>query len=97
MATSKALSVLKGALKACEGLDNVVQKFEDIIEIFADPFDLSWRAFDDIVFRGKQIADNVIKAVDQWEAEEYYDFGVSVGKLIYLILGDSDVPKPQTY
>jgi hypothetical protein len=86
----------QSAISDCEGVAGLLSDLEDIVEAFADPTALFWHSADNIIFHSGQIAGDVGSAVTAWQNQEWYNFGNSIGSIIYIVLNESAPRGPIT-
>ena len=83
---------VKEAIHECENVEKIVQIIEQVSEELEDPVELVFKSLYDIIFHGRQIADHVRGAIDNYEKKDWFGFGEDLGEVVARLLESPPTP-----
>jgi hypothetical protein len=90
------LKTTKDAMSDCASIKADWAKLEQMASIFASPTSLAYHIGKDLVINGKDIFKEVNTAVQDYETDQWEDFGYNLGEAAAkLILGDNSIAPAQ--
>jgi hypothetical protein len=75
-----AIQKIQAALKDCSSVKGDWEKMEKIAKEFKSPKSFAWHIAGDIWHNRVEITKEVHTAIDDWESQKWYDFGLQCGE-----------------
>lgn len=73
---------IPGTIAECESCAGIVQDFKNMATIFANPIFFLEKVGFNIFWHFRDITNDISKAKDDWNSENFFEFGEFVGKVI---------------
>ena len=73
---------IPGTIAECESCAGIIQDFKNMATIFANPIFFLEKVGFNIFWHFRDITNDISKAKDDWNSENFFEFGEFVGKVI---------------
>ena len=91
-AIGNALREIKAGITECDNVLEAMDKIDDVVAELSDPVALVVTSGWHIFWHVREITEDIKGAIDDWDHENYFDFGKDIGEITSIVLVGQPTP-----